>query len=125
MFQEDDMSEAKSVGGYEMPKTWDGASDEFKARAGGLAQAIWARVGGLRQVPGEYVRGLAIADRDTFEEAKRLAAQERHDLRLRLIVASLTGHAGRLSDPDTSARLAVELADAVLARLEAEAKVGA
>ncbi len=125
------MSEAsESVGGYKMPTCLDDASDEFKARLPARAQQVWAGLGGLGPVPARMVGWgeewwfyLATEHPTALATAKAAAESGRHAYRLRLIEATLTGLSLTIDD-DVAARSAILRADAVLARLDAEARGG-
>src|SRR5687767_15455559 len=55
------------------------------------AQAVWAGLGGWGPVEHHLVPGLAAEDPETLAEARRFAERDRHNMRQRVIVATLTG----------------------------------
>lgn len=102
-------------------------ADDTQARA----QRVWTEMGGLGPPPCHLVDSYGDGDEPT-EAALRNARQEvafdRHSLRMRLIEAALPGVVSQVTvqahTHEYVASAAVGIADAVLARLEAEAKAG-
>lgn len=103
-------------------------ADDTQARA----QRVWAELGGIGPLswrdmrPDLLIRELADGQPDAVEYARLAAAHDRQRLRLRFIEAALPAVTSQVNAhaPEAVANAAIDIADAVLARLEAEAKAG-
>jgi hypothetical protein len=95
-------------------------------KAEAQAQRIWVELGGIGPVPRQMVNAVhsgGVSVNDPSADYWRCKATKlRHRTRLRLVASALAGTCGDGRSAAGVATLAFDVADAVLARLDAEAK---
>ena len=95
-------------------------------KAEAQAQRIWADFGGIGPVPPQMIdavqAGGAVGMTPSTDYWRHQATKLRHRTRLRLVASALAGTCGDGRAAAGLAANAFDVADAVLARLDAEAK---